>query len=209
MNQAPWGTQQQNQTALVPEPATSYVPKCAPTDAHAGFLTAAATPNPQNSMSIGSIVGPAIHPDLASDCGLLWNGIDAHPEPQTSLYPPQHHHPHQQHHVHESVEDTRFYATPETCPSPLSDGPTLSIPSHSRSSVCSTPVAVVDSYPETNVLEAELTSSPMTMHASMRCWDQSDNNMSNMVPLSLNGSLIQPVSTEPPNWDEGAIANVV
>ncbi|EAU36521.1 predicted protein [Aspergillus terreus NIH2624] len=145
-------------------------------------------------MSIGSIVGPAIHPDLASDCGLIWNGMGAaaaSSEPQPSLY----HHPHQ-HSIHESVEDTRFYTTPDTCPSPLSDGrSTLSIPSHSRSSVCSTPVAVVDAYPDVNIIESELTSSPVPMHASVRGWDHPEgSSMSHMIPLSLNESLVQAVS---------------
>ncbi|KAL4892590.1 C2H2 finger domain protein [Aspergillus ambiguus] len=179
MNQPHW-------TQQLSEPSTSYVPKCAPQNTHPSpFLTAAST-QPQNTMSIGSIVGPAIHPDLAGDCGLVWNGIDVPSDTQSSLYP-------QQPSIHESVEDTHFYTTPEPCPSPLSDGPTLSIPSHSRSSVCSTPAAMVDSYPEVNILEPDLTSSPVPVHASARSWDHPDaSNMSHMVQISLHESLIQP-----------------
>ncbi|KAL5361374.1 C2H2 finger domain protein [Aspergillus floccosus] len=202
MNQPHW-IQQQNH-ALVSEPPSSYAPKRAPTDTHTSpFLTAPST-QPQHTMSIGSIVGPVIHPDLASDCGLVWNGMSAATpsEPQPSLYHHhQHHHHHHRHHshphqhsIHESVEDTRFYTTPDTCPSPLSDGrSTLSIPSHSRSSVCSTPVAAVDVYPDVNIIESELTSSPVPMHASVRGWDHPEgSSMSHMLPLSLNESLVQP-----------------
>ncbi|KAG2418127.1 hypothetical protein HFD88_001228 [Aspergillus terreus] len=208
MNQPHW-TQQQNHAPIVSEPAPSYAPKRTPTDTHpSSFLTAPST-QPQHTMSIGSIVGPAIHPDLASDCGLIWNGMGAaaaSSEPQPSLY----HHPHQ-HSIHESVEDTRFYTTPDTCPSPLSDGrSTLSIPSHSRSSVCSTPVAVVDAYPDVNIIESELTSSPVPMHASVRGWDHPEgSSMSHMIPLSLNESLVQaPMNCQYPSQSWSAAHHI-
>ncbi|KAF9894773.1 hypothetical protein FE257_004394 [Aspergillus nanangensis] len=191
MDHAQWNQQTQIPLVSEPPPATPYVTKCAPSDPHtASYL---AVTQAQNSMSIGSIVGPAIHPELvANDCGMIWSGLDMHPDPQSTLYPghQQQQQQQQQPHIHESVEDTGFYATPDTCPSPLSDGPTLSIPSHSRSSVCSTPVAMVDTYPE-NIMDSELTSSPVPMHTNIRCWEQTEGqNISNMVPLSLNESLI-------------------
>ncbi|KAI9038585.1 C2H2 finger domain protein [Aspergillus affinis] len=159
-----------------------YVPKCAPIDPSAGSYLAV-TQQP-NSMSIGSLVGPAIHPDLTGDCGMMWNGMSLHSEHQTPLFPGNH--------IHESVEDTRFYGSPETCSSPSSDGATLSIPSHPRSSLSTTPV-VVDPYPE-NIIESDLSSSPMSMPANVRCWDQHDAGLhsSNLVPLSLHDSLVQP-----------------
>lgn len=175
-----------------------YMPKCAPIDPSAGSYLAV-TQQP-NSMSIGSLVGPAIHPDLAGDCGMMWNGMPLHSEHQTPLFPGNH--------IHESVEDTRFYGSPETCSSPSSDGATLSIPSHPRSSLSSTPV-VVDPYPE-NIIDSDLSSSPMSMHSNIRCWDQQDAGLHSMVPLSLHDSLVQPVSSPSRIFsDSGSKANAL
>jgi hypothetical protein len=181
MNNAQWG--RQNPLSVPSEP--SYLPKGASVDPNAGHFLAATQPT--TSMSIGSIVAPPIHPDLANDGGLMWMGMNMQSEHQTPIYP--------SHHIHESVEDHQFYSSPEACPSPSSDGATLSIPSQSRSSVASTPTAVVDPYPE-NILEADLTSSPMPMHANLRCWDQSEGPLpqSSFAPVSLNESLAQSVS---------------
>ncbi|THC87141.1 hypothetical protein EYZ11_013413 [Aspergillus tanneri] len=169
---------------MVSEP--HYVTKCAPIDPNSATYIAV-TQQP-NSMSIGSLVGPAIHPDLANDCGMMWHEMPMHSQHQAPMYPSNH--------IHESVEDTRFYGSPESCSSPSSDGATLSIPSHPRSSLSSTPVAVVDPYPE-NIIESDLTSSPMSMTANVRCWDQQEHNLasSNIVQLSLHDGLVQPVST--------------
>ncbi|PKY07390.1 hypothetical protein P168DRAFT_324809 [Aspergillus campestris IBT 28561] len=118
-----------------------------------------------NSMSIGSLVGPAIHPDLQTDYSMMWPSQEhhLHADPHPPMYP--------SHHVHESVEEHRFYATPESCPSPSSDGTSLSIPSHPRSSLSATPVAVIDHYPDTSsangtIIESTLSSSPIPMHAT-------------------------------------------
>ncbi|KAF7593058.1 hypothetical protein BBP40_012075 [Aspergillus hancockii] len=177
MNNAQWG--RQNHLPLSSEP---YLPKSAPVNHNAGHFLAAAQPT--TSMSIGSIVAPAIHPDLANDGSLMWMGMNLQPEHQTPIYP--------SHHIHESVEDNQFYSSPEACPSPSSDGATLSIPSHSRSSVASTPTAIVDTYPE-NIVESDLTSSPMPLHANLRCWDQPEGPLpqSSFAPVSLNESLAQ------------------
>ncbi|PYH89940.1 C2H2 finger domain protein [Aspergillus ellipticus CBS 707.79] len=184
--------QQQNRTPIIAE---HYVSNTAPVTSHPGQYLAVT--QPQNAMSVGSLVAPAIHPELSADCGLMWNSVEIPSGHQTPLY---HGHPH----IHESVEDSRFYATPETCPSPLSDGTSLSVHSHSRSSVVSTPVTVVEPYPE-SMMEPDLTSSPMSMQSNMRCWEQPDTSLPSlsMMPLPLSESLLQPTIHCPypsPGW---------
>ncbi|QMW24937.1 hypothetical protein G4B84_000182 [Aspergillus flavus NRRL3357] len=173
MNNAQWS--RQSHISMVSE--SHYLPKAAPVDPNAGHYLAATQPT--TSMSIGSLVAPPIHPDLANDTGYMWMGMNMPSEHQNPLYPP--------HHIHESIEDSQFYSSPEACPSPGSDGATLSIPSHPRSSVASTPTAVADQYPEP-IIDSDLTSSPMSMHATLRCWDQSEGPLATPsyapVPLS-------------------------
>lgn len=173
MNNAQWS--RQSHISMVSE--SHYLPKAAPVDPNAGHYLAATQPT--TSMSIGSLVAPPIHPDLANDTGYMWMGMNMPSEHQNPLYPP--------HHIHESIEDSQFYSSPEACPSPCSDGATLSIPSHPRSSVASTPTAVADQYPEP-IIDSDLTSSPMSMHATLRCWDQSEGPLATPsyapVPLS-------------------------
>ncbi|KAE8145358.1 hypothetical protein BDV25DRAFT_164878 [Aspergillus avenaceus] len=175
MNNAPWG--RQNPVPMVPEP--SFAHKGASVDSHGSYL---AVTQPASSISIGSLVGPPIHPDLANDCGLMWMGMNMQSEHQTPIYPG---------HIHESVED-QYYSSPEACPSPSSDGATMSIPSHSRSSVASTPTAIVDAYPE-NLVDPELTSSPMPMHANLRSWETPEAPLpsSSFTPVSVSESLAQ------------------
>ncbi|KAB8236129.1 uncharacterized protein BDW43DRAFT_248646 [Aspergillus alliaceus] len=184
MNNAQWG--RQSHLPMVSE--SPYLPKGAPVDPNAGHFLAAT--HPATSMSIGSIVAPHIHPDLANDTGLMWMGMDMSSGHQTPIYP---------HQIHESVEDNQFYSSPENCPSPSSDGATLSIPSHPRSSVASTPTAIAEPYPE-NIVDADLTSSPMPVHESLRCWDQSEGPLAtpSYAPVSLNESLAQSVSQSQP-----------
>ncbi|KAL3491641.1 hypothetical protein BJX62DRAFT_122449 [Aspergillus germanicus] len=121
-----------------------------------------------------SIKAPAIHPDLAVD-GLLWNPMES-PEQQIHVLPgPQ---------IQEPVEDSRFYSTPEACPSPSSDGTTYSVPSYSGSSISSTSPGLVDSYPDP-VIDSELTSSPAPMHASLD-WERAEPSVApppNMLPI--------------------------
>jgi hypothetical protein len=143
----------------------------------------AATQSP-STMSVGALVSSSMHPSLTSNCSLMWNSMDIHPAPQVPMYG--------SHQIFESVEDTRFYATPETCPSPASDGTSLSLPPHSRSSLSSTPATIVDSYPS-SIIDSDLTSSPVPMHSTLRGWDPAEANLSSMVPMSLNGSLLSPV----------------
>ncbi|RHZ48947.1 uncharacterized protein CDV56_100501 [Aspergillus thermomutatus] len=157
------------------------VSKCMPIDP--AINTYLAATQSQSSMSIEALVGSSIHPSLASDCSLMWNSMDMHSAPQVSMYGG--------HQVFESVEDTRFYATPETCPSPASDGATLSLPPHSRCSLSSTPATMIDSYPS-SIVDSDLTSSPVSMHSTLRCWDPAEGNLSSMVPITLNESLLSP-----------------
>ncbi|KAL4808431.1 hypothetical protein BDV18DRAFT_99727 [Aspergillus unguis] len=137
-------------------------------------------------------------PDLAID-GLLWSSMDMpqqHSEHQTHILP----HPR----IQESVEEphpshSRFYSSPEACSSPVSDGTTYSVPSgsYSGSSISSTsPGLPVDAYPDP-ILDSELTSSPVPMHASLEGWDaqvqRTDASVTpSMVPLSIPDSLIHP-----------------
>ncbi|KAE8349180.1 hypothetical protein BDV28DRAFT_141743 [Aspergillus coremiiformis] len=178
MNNAQW--ERQSHVPVVPE--SPYLPKGAPVDPNTGhYLTET---QPVTTMSIGSVVAPAIHPDLTNDGGFMWANMNMSSVHQPPLYPT--------HRIHESVEDNQFYSSPEPCPSPSSDGATFSIPSHSRSSVASTPTAIADSYPET-ILDTDLTSSPMSGHASLRCWGQSEGSLtaSSYVPVSLSETLAQ------------------
>lgn len=157
--------------------------KCMPIDpAINTYLAATQSPS---STSIGALVGSSIESNVANDCTLMWNSMNMHSAPQVSMYGG--------HQIFESVEDTRYYATPETCPSPGSDGATLSLPPHSRSSLSSTPATMVDSYPS-SIIDSDLTSSPVPMHASLRGWDPAEANLSSMVPITLDECLLSPVS---------------
>jgi hypothetical protein len=136
-----------------------------------------------HSMSIGSLVAPGIHPDLANDCTLMWSGVDLPLQPRPAF--------HSQ--LPESADDSPFYSSPaETCPSPLSDA-TFSLPPHSSSSISSASVSVIDQYPK-HILKIETTSSPLQMHTSLR-WD-TDTEMppSHLVSMSMAESMIHPVS---------------
>ncbi|KAF4212280.1 hypothetical protein CNMCM8980_001053 [Aspergillus fumigatiaffinis] len=168
------------------------VSKCMPIDpAINTYLAATQSPS---TMSVGALVGSSMHPSLTSNCSLMWNSMDMHSTPQVPMYG--------NHQIFESVEDTRFYATPETCPSPASDGTSLSLPPHSRSSLSSTPATMVDSYPS-SIIDSDLTSSPVPMHSTLRGWDPAEANLSSMVPMSLNGSLLSPPITchyPSPTW---------
>ncbi|KAL4788205.1 hypothetical protein BJX76DRAFT_200205 [Aspergillus varians] len=139
-----------------------------------------AMPRPQNPIS----KPPTVHPDLTID-GLLWNTMEMPSEHQTHIVTAPH--------IQESVEDARFYSTPEACSSPSSDGTTYSAPSYSGSSVSSTSPVLVDSYPDP-ILDSELVSSPAPMHATLEGWDRADTNVStaSMVPMSIPDSLIHP-----------------
>jgi hypothetical protein len=137
-----------------------------------------------NTMSIGSLVAPGIHPDLANDCSLMWSGVDLPLQPRPAF----------QNQLHEAADDSPFYSSPaDTCPSPLSDT-TFSLPPHSSSSISSTSVSVIDQYPK-NILKGEITTSPLQIHTSLLRWD-TDAGMppSHLVSMSMGENLIQPVS---------------
>jgi hypothetical protein len=137
-----------------------------------------------NTMSIGSLVAPGIHPDLANDCSLMWSGVDLPLQPRPTF----------QTQLHENADDSPFYSSPaETCPSPLSDT-TFSLPPHSSSSMSSTSVSVIDQYPK-NILKGDVSASPLQLHTSLLRWD-TDAGMpqSHLVPMSIGENLIQPVS---------------
>jgi len=129
-------------------------------------------------------VASGVHPDLSSDCALVWNGVDLPLQqgPSANLF---------QNHLPESAVDSPFYSSPaETCPSPISDA-TFSLPSHSSSSISSASVSAIDQYPE-NILKNDLTTSPLPMHSPLR-WDSHDGmSPSHLVPISLEENLIQP-----------------
>lgn len=146
-------------------------------------MSLAATSQP-NTMSIGSLVAPGIHPDLANDCSLMWSGVDLPLQPRPTF----------QNQLPETADDSPFYSSPaETCPSPLSDT-TFSLPPHSSSSISSTSVSVVDQYHK-NILKGEVTASPLQVHTPLLRWD-TDAGMppSHLVPMSMGENLIQPVS---------------
>ncbi|KAJ5477940.1 Zinc fingerC2H2 [Penicillium desertorum] len=164
--QSSWTSNKQN--PIINE---SAVPRCMSMD-HGMPLTAT---SPTHSMSIGSLVAPGIHPDLANnDCSLMWSGVDLPLQPRPAF--------HSQ--LPESVDDSPFYSSPaDTCPSPLSDA-TFSLPPHSSSSISSASVSVIDQYPK-NIMNGEVTSSPLQMHTPLR-WD-TDAGVppSHLVPMSM------------------------
>ncbi|KAJ5086829.1 Zinc finger protein [Penicillium alfredii] len=162
------------QAPMVTESAS--IPHCVSMD-NSGLLAATSQPH---SMSIGSLVAPGVHPDLANDCSLMWSGVEMPLQPRPSF----------QNHVPESADDSPFYSSPaETCPSPLSDA-AYSLPPHSSSSISSGSVSVIEQYPK-GIMKPEV-ASPLQMHSPLR-WDGSDAAMpSHMVPISLGENLIQP-----------------
>lgn len=188
-------TEQSQWTSQAQTPAMSEasIPRCMPVDANALL---AGTSQQSNSMSIGSIVGSAVHPELSSDCSLMWNGMDLplQPRPSANMF---------QNHLPQTADDSPFYSSPaETCPSPLSDA-TFSVPPHSSSSMSSVSASVIDSYPK-NILNADVTSSPLQMPSPLR-WDGPDSSLppSHLVPISLEENLIQPPVTchyPSPSW---------
>ncbi|EAW10788.1 putative C2H2 finger domain protein [Aspergillus clavatus NRRL 1] len=182
-------TQWERQTHIPMVSSPLQASKCAQVDP--SMTTYLGATHPQDSMSIGALVGSPIHPDLANDCGLMWNPMDMASNPHVPMF--------NSHHVYESVEDTRFYATPETCPSPASDGAGLSLPGQSRSSLSSTPATMIDSYPS-SIVESDLTSSPVSMHSHLHGWDPAEGHLTAMVPITLHESLMQaPIACQYPS----------
>lgn len=157
------------------------IPRCVPMD---GGSLLATTPQQSNSMSIGSLVASGVHPDLAGDCPLAWNGMELplQQRPSANLF---------QNHLPESTDDSPFYSSPaETCPSPLSDA-TFSLPPHSSSSISSASVSVIDQYPK-NILKNDITASPLQMHSPLQWGGHDVVPPSHLVRISLEDNLIQP-----------------
>ncbi|OQE24314.1 hypothetical protein PENSTE_c007G01207 [Penicillium steckii] len=174
-DQAQWTPQ--TQAASISEP----VPRCMSMDS--GSLIAG-TPQQSHSMSIGSIVAPGVHPDLAGDCGMVWSNMELplQQRPSANLF---------QNHIPETADDSPFYSSPaETCPSPLSDA-TFSLPPTSSSSISSGSISVVDQYPK-GILK-DMTASPLQIASPLR-WEGAETSLppSHLVPLSLEENLIQP-----------------
>ncbi|KAJ5732603.1 hypothetical protein N7493_004084 [Penicillium malachiteum] len=174
--QTQWAPQTQTQMA---QDSTS-IPRCVSMDT-GSLLSGTSQPN---SMSIGALVAPGIHPDLANDCSLVWSGMDLplqQPRPSTNLF---------HHQLPENVDDSPFYSSPaETCPSPLSDT-AFSLPTHT-SSISSGSVSMMDQYPK-GLMKTDLTASPLQMHSPLR-WDPSDVvPTSHLVPMTMGEDLIQP-----------------
>lgn len=149
------------------------IPRCLLMDADPLLAN---TSQPSDSMSIGSIVAPGVHPDLANDCSLMWNGMDLPLQPHPSANMFQNQLP--------SHADSPFYSSPaETCPSPLSDT-TYSAPPHTSSSI-STSVSAIDQYPK-DILNTEMTASPLQMPSPLR-WDGTES-----ISISIEENLAQP-----------------
>lgn len=144
------------------------------------------TTQQQNTMSIESLLAPEIHMPMVNEQPQIWSGLDMSMNSQSPMI---------QEPVPEPIEHNPFYSYGESCPSPSSEGTTFSLNSRPSSSISSTP-ALVDSYPE-SILDCGLTSSPAPIHAELPSWDPSgaDISSSDIVPLSLDGEFIQPVST--------------
>ena len=165
---------------LFQSPMMSEIPQMPkPMPDHAYYPTT----QPPNTMSIESLLAPEIHLPMVHEQPQIWNGLDMSVNSHT---PPM---------IPEPIEHNPFYSYGESCPSPSSEGTTFSLNSRPSSSISSTP-ALVDSYPE-SILDCGLTSSPAPMHAELPSWDPSgaDMSSSDIVPLSLDGEFIQPVST--------------
>lgn len=136
-----------------------------------------------NTMSIESLLAPEFPMPLVNEQQpQMWSNLDMSMNSQS---PPMIQEP-----VPEPIDHNPFYSYGESCPSPSSEGTAFSLNSRPSSSISSTP-ALVDSYPE-SILDCGLTSSPTPMHAELPSWDPSG---ADIVPLSLDGEFIQPVST--------------
>ncbi|KAJ6171214.1 zinc finger protein [Penicillium chermesinum] len=143
---------------------STSIPRCVSMD-NSSLLAATSQ---SHSMSIGSLVAPGVHPDLANDCSLMWNGLEMplQQRPSANLF---------QNHL----------------PDPADDNATFSMPPHSSSSISSGSVSLMDHYPK-GMIKTEVSASPLQMQSPMR-WDNSDIvPTSHLVPISLEENLIQP-----------------
>jgi hypothetical protein len=143
-------------------------------------VTSASYPTSQVStpMSSGSpVIGSGIHPDLANDISLPWNGMEIPLQPRPIVFGS---------HIRDSPDDLPFYSSPDTCGSPASDAAGYVLPPHPSSA----PTSVMESFHY-----SDLTASPLQL-PSAREWDNLDvvSSAPNMMPLALDGNqLIHPV----------------
>ncbi|KAJ5344979.1 Zinc finger C2H2 [Penicillium brevicompactum] len=172
---------QSDQPTWAPKPqdpivSESSISRCMSMD---NGLSLTATPQ-SNTMSIGSVVAPGIHPDLANDC-MMWSGVDLPLQPRATFH----------NHLSEAADDSPFYSSPaETCPSPLSDT-TFSLPPHSSSSISSASVSIIDHYPK-NIINGDVHASPLQMNTPLMRWGGDADMPAHLVPMSLAENMIQP-----------------
>lgn len=168
-----------NRTPVITNSPAS-IPRCVSVYASTAPLLA---PTPQStSMSIGSIVAPGTHPDLANDGALLWSCFEPPLQPRAQ--------PMFSSHIPECAADSPFCSSPpETCPSPPSEA-AFSLAPHATSTISSGSVSFMDDFPK-DMMKHEITASPLQM-ATLLHWDGSDAGMppSQLLPISLEEDLI-------------------
>lgn len=144
-------------------------------------VTSASYPASQVSTPLSSaspVIGSAIHPDLAGDYSLPWNGMEIPLQPRPTVFGS---------HVRDSPDDLPFYSSPDTCGSPASDAAGYVLPPHPSSA----PTSVMEPF-----TYSDLSASPLQLPAATREWDGLDivSSAPNMMPLALDGNqMIHPV----------------
>ncbi|OKL64095.1 hypothetical protein UA08_00621 [Talaromyces atroroseus] len=148
-------------------------------------VTSASYPTSQVSTPLSSaspVIGGGIHPDLANDISLPWNGMEVPLQPRPTVFG---------NHIRDSPDDLPFYSSPDTCGSPASDAAGYVLPPHPSSA----PTSVMEPFHY-----SDLTASPLQLPAA-REWDNLDvvSSAPNMMPLALDGNqLIHPVESTLP-----------
>ncbi|EEA24018.1 C2H2 finger domain protein, putative [Talaromyces marneffei ATCC 18224] len=149
-------------------------------------VSSASYPTSQVSTPLSSaspVIGSAIHPDLAGDYSLPWNGMEVPLQPRATVFGS---------HIRDSPDDLPFYSSPDTCGSPASDAAGYVLPPHPSSA----PTSVMDPF-----AYSDMSASPLQLPASTREWDGLDITSSapNMMPLALDGNqMIHPVEPSVP-----------
>ncbi|EED17685.1 C2H2 finger domain protein, putative [Talaromyces stipitatus ATCC 10500] len=149
-------------------------------------VTSASYPTSQVSTPLSSaspVIGSAIHPDLAGDYSLPWNGMEIPLQPRPAVFGS---------HIRDSPDDLPFYSSPDTCGSPASDAAGYGLPPHPSSA----PTSVMEPF-----AYSDLTASPLQLPAATREWDGLDivSSAPNMMPLALDGNqMIHPVESSVP-----------
>ncbi|PCH01301.1 Zinc finger, C2H2 [Penicillium occitanis (nom. inval.)] len=144
-------------------------------------VTSASYPASQVSTPLSSaspVIGSAIHPDLAGDYSLPWNGMEIPLQPRPTVFGS---------HVRDSPDDMPFYSSPDTCGSPASDVAGYVLPPHPSSA----PTSVMEPF-----AYSDLSASPLQLPAATREWDGLDivSSAPNIMPLALDGNqMIHPV----------------